>query len=157
MQSQDCVEQIYPLVGDDGCVWEQRAHMDIVGVEIEECFHELPWNCPLSFVPKWFSHFVYVGHDNMLHIFHHGLLYRPVAQGMGDVPSRWKHEVRMTTWGFSFVNCLDWKKIARQRSTENHCNLAFISNSNHLNMLWTIFFHCPCWGGHDFNSSLFPV
>ena len=42
MQSQDCVEQIYPLVGDDGCVWEQRAHMDIVGVKIEECFHELP-------------------------------------------------------------------------------------------------------------------
>ena len=70
----------------------------------------------------------------MLHIFHHGLLYRPVAQGMGDVPSRWKH-VRMTTWGFSFVNYLDWKKIARQRSTENRCNLVFISNSNHLNML----------------------
>ena len=41
MQSRDCVEQIYPLVGDDGCVWEQRAHMDIVGVEIKECFREL--------------------------------------------------------------------------------------------------------------------
>ena len=71
----------------------------------------------------------------MLHVFHHGLLYRPVPQGMGDVPSRWKHEVRMTMWGFSFVNYLDWKKIARQRSTENSCNLAFISNPNHLNML----------------------
>ena len=35
------MEQIYPLVGDDGCVWGQQAHMDIVGVEIKECFHEL--------------------------------------------------------------------------------------------------------------------
>ena len=117
----------------------------------------VPWNCPLSFFPKWFFHFVFVGHDSMLHVFHHGLLYKPVPQGMGDVPSRWKHEVRMTTWGFSFVNYLDWKKIARQRSTENSCNLAFISNPNHLNMLWTILFHCPGWEGHDFNSSLFPV
>ena len=41
MQYRDCTEQIYPLVGDDGCVWGQQAHMDIVGVEIKECFHEL--------------------------------------------------------------------------------------------------------------------
>ena len=40
--------------------------------------------------------------------------------------------MRMTTWGFSFVNYLDWKKIACQRSTEYSCNLAFISNPNHL-------------------------
>lgn len=71
--------------------------------------------------PQMIFHFVFVGHDSMLHVFHHGLLYKPVPQGMGDVPSRWKHEVRMTTWGFSFVNYLNWKKIARQRSTENSC------------------------------------
>ena len=49
----------------------------------------------------------------MLQVFHHGLFCRPMPRGMGNVPSWWKCEVRMTLWGPAFVNDLDRKSPVR--------------------------------------------
>lgn len=72
---------------------------------------------------------------------------------MGDVPSWWKCQLRMTPWGLSFVTSLDRKQIAHQKSTESSCDLAFIINSNHLNTLCT----CSTIGHIEEGTILIPV
>ena len=127
-------------------VWRRSRNASVTKLSITT-------NAPRCYVPKRFLHFVYVGHNNMLHVFHYGLFHRPVPWGMGDVPSWWKCQSRMTLWGLSFVTSLDRKQIAHQRSTECTCDLAFIINSNHLNTLCT----CSTIGHIEEGTILIPV
>ena len=127
-------------------VWRRSRNASVTKLSITT-------NAPRCYVPKRFLHFVYVGHNNMLHVFHYGLFHRPVPWGMGDVPSWWKCQSRMTPWGLSFVTSLDRKQIAHQRSTECTCDLAFIINSNHLNTLCT----CSTIGHIEEGTILIPV